>query len=123
MQKIIQGDALDVLKKLESESVDCVMTSPPYYGLRDYGVEGQLGNEVNQWLYLEHLLAIFREIKRVLKNTGTCWVNIGDSYGTGSGSTLIAYKILKRDYIGCDISAEYCEVAESRILSISNTLF
>jgi DNA modification methylase len=80
MYKIIKGDALEELKKLPSESVDCVVTSPPYWGHRDYGVDGQLGNEVTQWLYLEKLLRIFREVQRVLKPTGTCWVNLGDTY-------------------------------------------
>lgn len=82
--KIIIGDALQQLKKMRSESVDCVITSPPYYALRDYGVPGQLGLEPTYFAYLEALLSIFREVKRVLKQTGTCWVNMGDTYG-GSG--------------------------------------
>lgn len=83
MQKIYTGDSLRVLKKLPTGSVDCVITSPPYYGLRDYGVHGQLGNEQTQWQYLENLLRVFREVHRVLKPEGTCWVNIGDTYGNG----------------------------------------
>lgn len=80
MNKIIHGDALEVLKTLESESIDCVVTSPPYWALRDYGVEGQLGNEPNFKDYISKLCDIFDEIKRVLKKTGTCWVNLGDTY-------------------------------------------
>ena len=83
--KIIQGDALNVLKTISDESIDCVMTSPPYWALRDYGIEGQLGLESTFQEYITKLCDIFDEIKRVLKKTGTCWVNIGDTYG-GSGN-------------------------------------
>jgi site-specific DNA-methyltransferase (adenine-specific) len=83
---IIQGDALEQLKKLSDESVDCVVTSPPYWALRDYGVEGQLGLEPTFQEYINKLCDIFDEVKRVLKKEGTCWVNMGDTYGgTGSG--------------------------------------
>ena len=80
--KIICGDCLDVLKTLPSESVDCIMTSPPYWTLRDYGVDGQLGLESTFQEYLTKLCNIFDEVKRVLKNTGTCWVNLGDVYAS-----------------------------------------
>lgn len=82
--KIIQGDCLEVLKTLPNDSVDCVITSPPYWALRDYGVAGQLGLESSFQEYITKLCNIFDEIKRVLKPTGTCWVNIGDTYG-GTG--------------------------------------
>jgi len=86
MNKIIQGDCLLKLKELADESVDCVITSPPYWALRDYGVAGQLGLEPTFQEYINDLCDIFDEIKRVLKKTGTCWVNIGDSYaGSGKG--------------------------------------
>ena len=78
---LIQGDALTQLSKLESESVDCCITSPPYWALRDYKVEGQLGLEPTIDEYINKLTAIFDQVKRVLKKTGTCWVNIGDTYG------------------------------------------
>jgi len=81
---ILQGNSLDVLKTLESESVDCCVTSPPYWGLRDYGVEGQLGLEKTPEEYVAKLVEVFREVKRVLKKEGTLWLNLGDSYG-GSG--------------------------------------
>lgn len=79
--QIITGDALAVLQGMDSESVDCLMTSPPYWALRDYGVDGQLGLEEHPQLYLDKLWAIFDEAKRVLKPTGTCWVNMGDTFG------------------------------------------
>ena len=78
--KIICGDSLEVLKTLESESVDCIITSPPYWGLRDYGVKGQLGLEKTPEEYVNKLVKIFREAKRALKKEGTLWLNLGDSY-------------------------------------------
>ena len=84
---ILQGDALTVLKTLPSESVNMCVTSPPYYALRDYGVDGQIGLEGTPEAYIKNLVAVFREVKRVLKNDGTLWVNIGDSYaGSGKGA-------------------------------------
>jgi len=88
VNKIIQGDSLGVLKTFPDESVDCVITSPPYWGLRDYGVDGQLGLEPHFNEYVETLIAIFDEVKRVLKKEGTCWVNLGDTYsGNKEGKT------------------------------------
>ncbi|MEK9207420.1 MAG: site-specific DNA-methyltransferase [Patescibacteria group bacterium] len=81
--KIIQGDALEVLKTLPAESVDCVLTSPPYWALRDYGVPGQLGLETTFQEYITKLCDIFDEAIRVLKKEGTCWVNVGDTYNSG----------------------------------------
>ena len=87
MKKILQGDALAELKKLPSDSVDCCITSPPYYQLRDYGVAGQIGLEATVGEYIEKLVEVFREVRRVLKPDGTLWVNIADSYaGSGKGS-------------------------------------
>jgi len=83
VNEIIQGDTLQTLKQLPDNSIDCVVTSPPYWGLRDYGVEWQLGLESTFHEYLEKLWAIFDEVKRVLKPMGTCWVNLGDSYSSG----------------------------------------
>ncbi|MEW6016447.1 MAG: site-specific DNA-methyltransferase [Pseudomonadota bacterium] len=84
--RIIVGDALTELKKLPSESVHCCVTSPPYFGLRDYRVEGQIGLEASLDDYLDKLVAVFREVRRVLREDGTCWVNIGDSYASGMRS-------------------------------------
>lgn len=85
MNKILNGDCLEVLKTLPDESIDCVMTSPPYWALRDYGVEGQLGLEPTFQEYINKLCDIFDEVKRVLKKEGTCWVNMGDTYASNSG--------------------------------------
>jgi len=82
---ILQGDALAVLKTLPDESVDMCCTSPPYYGLRDYGVAGQIGLEETPEQYVSKLVAVFHEVKRVLKSTGSLWLNISDSYSGSSG--------------------------------------
>jgi DNA modification methylase len=80
------GDVLEVLKTLPSESVNCCVTSPPYFGLRDYGVDGQIGLEETPDQYINKLVGVFREVKRVLRRDGTVWVNIADSYaGSGKG--------------------------------------
>lgn len=84
MNHIFQGNALAILKTLDSESVDCCITSPPYWGLRDYGHPLQIGLEKTPEEYVEKLVEVFREVKRVLKTDGTLWVNLGDSYN-GSG--------------------------------------
>lgn len=86
MNKIICGDALTELKKLPDESIDCCITSPPYWGLRDYGVSGQLGLEKTPEEYVENMVKVFREVKRVLKKEGTCWLNLGDSYATSNSN-------------------------------------
>ncbi|MCG8510069.1 MAG: site-specific DNA-methyltransferase, partial [Rhodospirillales bacterium] len=74
-------DALTGLRKLPNDSIDCVITSPPYWSMRDYGVEGQVGLESSFEAYLSRLLEIFDEVHRVLRPTGTFWLNIGDTYG------------------------------------------
>ena len=80
MDKIITGNAIEVLKELPDCSADCCITSPPYLGLRDYGVNEQIGLENSVEAYINRLTDIFREVRRVLKNDGTLWLNIGDSY-------------------------------------------
>lgn len=78
LNKIIQGDALEVLRTMPTESVDCCITSPPYYGLRDYGVPGQIGQEETPEEYIERLVEVFREVRRVLSGRGTLWLNIAE---------------------------------------------
>ena len=86
MGRILIGNCLEKIKTLPDESVHCCVTSPPYYGLRDYGVDGQIGLEETPEEYIQKLVDVFREVKRVLKDDGTLWVNIGDSYaGSGKG--------------------------------------
>ena len=91
MNKIFHEDCLDTLKRMDNESINCVITSPPYYGLRDYGIDGQIGLEPTPEEYVSKLVTIFREIRRVLTKDGTVWLNLGDTYannGTGgNGAT------------------------------------
>ncbi|MDR2089109.1 MAG: site-specific DNA-methyltransferase [Clostridiales Family XIII bacterium] len=86
--KIICGDALETLKTMPSESVNCCVVSPPYYGLRDYGAKGQIGLERTPAEYVARLAEAFREVRRVLRGDGTLWIVIADSYaGNGKGVT------------------------------------
>ena len=84
INKIYQGNVLKVLKTFPDESIHCCVTSPPYWGLRDYGLEGQLGLESTPEEYVEKMVEVFREVKRVLRKDGTLWLNLGDTYA-GSG--------------------------------------
>jgi DNA modification methylase len=85
--KIYCGDALDVLRTLPGGGVHCAVTSPPYYGLRDYGAAGQIGREGSPEEYIKRLTAVFGEVWRVLRDDGTLWLNISDTYcGAGGGS-------------------------------------
>jgi DNA modification methylase len=85
MVDIINGDCRDVLKTLPSGSVNCCVTSPPYFGLRDYGHAGQIGLEQTPDAYVAQLVAVFREVRRVLRDDGTLWLNLGDSYAANPG--------------------------------------
>ena len=80
---LYHGDALDLARQLPTGSVDCIVTSPPYYGLRDYGAEGQYGLEASPRDYVERLRVLFGELRRVLADEGTLWLNLGDSYNSG----------------------------------------
>jgi DNA modification methylase len=86
--RLIQGDCIEGLRTLPDASVHCCVTSPPYWGLRDYGHDGQIGLESTPEAYVARMVEVFREVRRVLRDDGTCWVNLGDSYfGTGRGPT------------------------------------
>lgn len=78
--RIIVGDAREQLKLLPDESVHCCVTSPPYWGLRDYGVDGQIGLELTPDAFIAEIVAVFREVRRILRSDGTLWLNLGDSY-------------------------------------------
>jgi DNA modification methylase len=77
---ILEGDALAVLQTLPDETFHCVISSPPYWGLRDYGIDGQYGLEPTPEAYLARMVEVFREVRRVLRSDGTCWVNMGGGY-------------------------------------------
>ena len=101
---IVQGDARDVLPTLDAGSVQCVVTSPPFWALRDYGVDGQIGLEPTPDAYVETLVAVFREVWRVLRDDGTCWLNLGDSYAatgkSGGGKRGEKWSAIGADHTG-----------------------
>jgi DNA modification methylase len=80
---VIHGDTREVIRQLPSDTFQCVVTSPPYWGVRDYGVQNQIGAEPDLDAYIKDLVAIFREVRRVLKPDGTFWLNIGNTYTSG----------------------------------------
>jgi len=84
--QLLVGDCRDVLKTLPYASVQCCVTSPPYFGLRDYGVDGQIGLESTVEAYVAELVAVFREVRRVLRDDGTLWLVLGDSYAGSWGN-------------------------------------
>ena len=84
--QILNGDCIEMMRTLQDQSVNCCVTSPPYYGLRDYGHDGQIGLEETPDAFVQKLVEVFREVKRVLRDDGTLWLNFGDSYsGSGKG--------------------------------------
>ena len=81
--RVLTGDCRETLKTLGDGTVQCVVTSPPYWGLRDYGVDGQIGLEGTPDEYVANMVEVFREVRRVLRDDGVCWLNLGDSYTSG----------------------------------------
>ncbi len=81
--RILVGDCRDILRTLPEQSVHTCVTSPPYFGLRDYGVEGQIGQEATPDEFVAAMVDVFREVRRVLRDDGTLWLNLGDSYASG----------------------------------------
>jgi len=79
---ILQGDVLDVIRGIPDSSIDCVVTSPPYWGLRDYGYGEQIGLEKTHQEFVDNLVKVFRDVRRVLKDDGTLWLNLGDTYAS-----------------------------------------
>ncbi|OFZ54944.1 MAG: hypothetical protein A2428_02950 [Bdellovibrionales bacterium RIFOXYC1_FULL_54_43] len=84
--RILHGDCLDMLKTLSDESVHCCVSSPPYWGLRDYGVAGQIGLEKSPQEFTKKMVRVFREVRRVLRSDGTLWLNLGDGYASSGGT-------------------------------------
>jgi len=84
--KVLIGNSFDLIKTLDDKSIDCVMTSPPYWGLRDYGHPDQLGQEETPEEFINKLVSFFDDVKEKLKDKGTCWINLGDSYSNSGGS-------------------------------------
>lgn len=89
------GDCREILQRLPGGSVQCCVTSPPYYGLRDYGCDGQIGLEATPDEFVAELVAVFREVRRVLRDDGTLWLNLGDSYASAGGQSPQSGKLFK----------------------------
>ena len=83
--KVLVGDCLETMASLQDQSINCCVTSPPYFGLRDYGQDGQIGLEASPDEFVEALVQVFREVRRVLRDDGTVWLNLGDSYARAGG--------------------------------------
>ena len=97
MVDVRQGDCLDLLRAMPDRSVHCCVTSPPYFGLRDYGKDGQIGLEETPDAYVQKMVEVFREVRRVLRDDGTVWLNLGDSYANGGRAARDADdKLLER---------------------------
>lgn len=98
------GDALDLLEKVPDNSIHCCVTSPPYWGLRSYlkegspGKEAELGTEETPWDYVRAMARVFREVRRVLREDGTCWINLGDTYAAKRGPQVSDSKNPKHDF-------------------------
>lgn len=90
--RILVGSALGRIPELPEQSVQCVVTSPPYYGLRDYGVDGQIGLEKTLEAYIDRLVWVFKEVRRVLRDDGTLWLNLGDSYAANRSYQVVDNK-------------------------------
>ena len=97
-RSILHGDIFDKIKEIPTNSIDCIITSPPYFGLRDYKIEGQIGLEPDFRRFLQVMQQVMDELRRVLKDSGTCWVNIGDTYNNAKkGNTNELYSKKMRD--------------------------
>lgn len=91
--RIIEGDCRQALATLPDASVHCCVTSPPYFGLRDYGVDGQMGLEATPEAFIAGMVDVFQEVRRVLRDDGTLWLNIGDSYGPSKNKLLMPARV------------------------------
>ena len=100
MVTIITGDCREILKTLPDASVNCCITSPPYWGLRDYGYDGQIGLERTPEKYVEKMVVVFREVRRVLRDDGTLWLNLGDSYAANTKNRSVEQAIAKSALMG-----------------------
>lgn len=116
INKILCGDALKLLKKLPENSVHCIVTSPPYWCLRDYGIAGQLGMEDTPSKYAAALVRVFKEAKRVLRNDGTLWLNIGDSYAAAPKSRTAEQAARRSTLTGSKGTQISCSIQPNKVV-------
>ena len=102
---LYHGDCIDVLRSMPEASVHCCVTSPPYWGLRDYGAEGQIGLEQTPDEYVARMVDVFREVRRVIRDDGTLWLNLGDSYAANRSYQVSDGKHLSHDFGGSNAAA------------------
>ena len=107
--ELYQGDCIEVMRGMPDEFVQTCVTSPPYWGLRDYGVDGQLGLAPTPEEYVANLVEVFREVKRVLRKDGTLWLNLGDSYA-GSGKGAWDNKEVQKEVFVPDKDSPQCKL-------------
>ena len=107
------GDCLERLRTLPDASVHCVVTSPPYWGLRDYGVQGAIGLEPTFGEHLDALVRVFREVRRVLRKDGTLWLNYGDAYAGGGGAAAAQKEASSRRMLALVLARARSHVASS----------
>lgn len=119
--RIITGDCREVLRSLPSESVSCIVTSPPYFRLRDYGSEGQIGLEETPDKYVAELVTVFREARRVLRSDGTFWLNLGDSYSSGNGTKTNGPQTNITSVNGVDVRMPRATTPSDALASLSRT--
>jgi DNA modification methylase len=118
--KIIQGNCIDKIKELEDNSIDCVVSSPPYFGLRDYGVDEQFGLEKTYQDYLANTVKVFETFKPKLKGTATIWWNVGDSYSSGSRTSTTNQSLRGNKDYGVTRTPIQKNIKEKDLLMIPN---
>lgn len=118
--KILQGNCIDKIKELENNSINCVVSSPPYFGLRDYGVDGQFGLEKTYQEYLSNTVKIFETFKPKLKDTATIWWNVGDSYSSGLRTSTTNQSLRGNKNYGVTRTPVQKNIKEKDLLMIPN---
>jgi DNA modification methylase len=116
---ILTGDCREMLKTLPENSVHCCVTSPPYWGLRDYGCDGQIGLEATPSAFVAEMVAVFAEVRRVLREDGTCWLNLGDSYNAHPGQRKATDKVGPKQETNAGsntIGSRHCEALKPKDL-------
>ena len=118
--KILHGNCIDKIKELDDNSIDCVVSSPPYFGLRDYGVEGQFGLEKTYQEYLSNTVKIFKTFKPKLKDNATVWWNVGDSYSSGKRTSTTNQSLRGNKNYGVTRTPVQEGIKEKDLLMIPN---
>jgi len=118
--KILQGNCIDKIKELEDNSIDCVVSSPPYFGLRDYGTDEQFGLEKTYQDYLANTVKVFETFKPKLKDTATIWWNVGDSYSSGSRTSTTNQSLRGNKDYGVTRTPVQNDIKEKDLLMIPN---